>query len=129
VTLPAPVHAGIQALRLADHGVKLRPGTRYLWFVSLVSDPEQRAKDFTVGAWIERRAPDAGLGERLAGAGGREAEIYAKGGRCDAALASTWARRAAAPADPGLRDERAALLDQAGLSQVAVYDREQVAER
>src|SRR5215475_6387839 len=80
IELPAPVHAGIQAVRLADHGVRLRPGTRYLWFVSLVSDPEQRAKDFTVGAWIERRTPDAALGERLASAGGREAEIYAESG-------------------------------------------------
>ena len=53
------IRAGIQAVRLAEHGVKLLPGTNYHWFVSLVLDPERRSKDFTVGAWIARREPDA----------------------------------------------------------------------
>ena len=129
IELPAPAHAGIQAVRLADHGVRLRPGTRYLWFVSLVLEPEQRSKDFTVGAWIERRTSDAALGERRAAAGAREAEIYAESGLWYDAIDSLTARVTAAPADPKPRDERAALLDQAGLSQVAAYDRDQVAER
>jgi hypothetical protein len=127
--LPAPAQGGIQALRLADHGVRLRPGTRYLWFVSLVADPGRRSKDFTVGAWIARLVPDAALRERLAAAGGGEAQIYAQNGLWYDAIASLSVRIAGAPADLLLLERRAALLEQVGLSEVAAYERGRAAER
>jgi hypothetical protein len=127
--LPAPAQPGIQALRLADHGVRLLPGVRYLWFVSLVSDPDRRSRDFAVGAWIALRVPDAALRERLANADGHEGPIYAASGLWYDAIGAFSSRIAASPADPMSREQRAALLDQVGLSEVAAYDRERAAER
>jgi hypothetical protein len=125
--LPAPVGFGIQAVRLADHGVRLAVGTRYRWYVSLVPDPARRSKDFTVGAWIARREPDAELRRRLAAAGGRVAWAYAESGLWYDALEVLSSRIAAAPADRTLHEQRAALLEQAGLSEVAAYDQGSVA--
>jgi hypothetical protein len=129
VRLAAPAQGGIQSLRLADHGVRLEPGVLYVWFVTLVTDPERRSKDFAMGAWISRRAPDATLSERLAGAPGREALVYAESGLWYDALGSLSARIAAVPGDASPREQRAALLDQVGLSEAAAYDRERATAR
>jgi hypothetical protein len=129
VQLAGPAQPGVQAIRLSDLGVRLRPDVRYLWFVSLVSDPERRSKDFAAGAWISRRAPDAALRERLAAADGQEGSVYAQSGLWYDAIGALSSRIAAAPADPTTREQRAALLDQVGLSEVAAYDRERAAER
>jgi len=122
VTLPQPAQAGVQAVRLADHGVRLRIGMNYHWFVSLVTDPERRSRDFTVGAWISRREADPSLRGRLTAAGGREPSVYAESGLWYDAIAALSSRIAAAPRDAALRQHRAALLEQAGLSEVAAYD-------
>jgi hypothetical protein len=123
VQLPPPAQAGVQAVRLADHGVRLRAGTHYHWFVSLVPDAGRRSKDFTVGAWIARREPDAALRGKLASADGREAFVYAESGLWYDAIRTLSSRIAASPRDSALREQRAALLEQAGLSEVAAYDR------
>ena len=127
--LAPPTQPIIQGIRLADYGVKLRPGVRYLWFVSLVSDPERRSKDFTAGAWIARSDPDAALRKRLADAEGGEGSVYAQSGLWYDAIDALSSRIETSPADPAAREQRAALLDQVGLSEVAAYDRERAAER
>jgi hypothetical protein len=130
VELPSPAKAGVQAVRLAEHGVKLRPGASYQWFISLVPDPARRSKDFTVGAWISRREPDAALRARLAEAkNGRRESIYAQSGLWYDAIGVLSSRIASAPSDRDLREQRAALLEQAGLSEVAAYDRGAALER
>ncbi len=129
VALPAPARAGIQAVRLADLGVKLQTGTRYLWFVSLVSSPERRSRDFTSGAWIERRAADETLGARLSAGGANEASVYAQSGLWYDAIRALSSRIAATPEDSAARAQRAELLEQVGLSEVAAYERELAAVR
>jgi hypothetical protein len=129
VELPSPAKAGVQAVRLAEHGVKLRPGASYQWFISLVPDPARRSKDFAVGAWISRREPDAALRARLAEArNGRKESIYAQSGLWYDAIGVLSSRIASAPSDRDLHEQRAALLEQAGLSEVAAYDRGAAAE-
>ena len=124
VQLPTPAQAGIHAVRLAEHGVRLRPDTSYQWFVSLVPDPERRSKDFVAGGWIRRREPDAVLRERLGAAPtGSEAVAYAESGIWYEAIDALSSRIEAAPGDAALHEQRAALLEQAGLSAVAAYDR------
>src|SRR5262249_42165810 len=129
VALPAPAQAGIQAVHLADLGVKLQSDTRYLWFVSLVSDPERRSRDFTSGAWIMRRTPDDALRARLASAGASAASVYAQNGLWYDAIAALSSRIAVKSADAALLEQRAALLEQVGLSDVAAYDRQQTVKR
>jgi hypothetical protein len=129
VELTSPAKAGVQPVRLAEHGVKLRPGASYQWFISLVPDPARRSKDFTVGAWISRREPDAALRARLAEAkNGRKESIYAQSGLWYDAIGVLSSRIASAPSDRDLHEQRAALLEQAGLSEVAAYDRGAAAE-
>jgi len=128
--LASPAQPGIQGIRLADYGVRLRPDVRYLWFVSLVSDPQRRSKDFTTGAWIARHDPDPALAERLAAVGdGAEGRAYAQSGLWYDAIAALSSRIEDTPADPAAREQRAALLEQVGLSEVATYDREAGAPR
>jgi len=60
---------------------------------------------------------------KLAAAGGREAALYAEGGFWYDAIGTLSSAIAASPQDATLRGERALLLEQAGLSEVAAYDR------
>jgi hypothetical protein len=49
--------------------------------------------------------------------------VYAESGVWYDAIAAVSARISAAPGDPRPRAQRAALLDQVGLSEIAAYDR------
>ena len=125
VELPTPASAGIHALRLSDHGVKLGSDQNYQWFVSLVPDPERRSKDFVAGAWIRRSDLAPELRQRLAAAPGAGAAfLYAEHGVWYDALAALSSQIDATPGDPTLRAQRAALLEQVGLSEAAASDRQ-----
>jgi hypothetical protein len=125
VRLPSPAQAGVHALRLAEHGVRLLPDTRYKWFVSIVPDAERRSRDSTAGAGILRRDPSTNLRERLelASPEGRDVFVYAENGIWYDAIAAVSSRIEAAPASTELRAQRAALLEQVGLAEVAEFDR------
>ena len=124
VELPAPATAGIHAFRLSDHGAKLRADADYQWFVSLVPEPEERSADFVVGAWIRHRDAPPALRQRLAAASQRQTVfIYAESGMWYDAIAAISTQIDATPDNPALRAQRAALLEQVGLSEVAAYDR------
>jgi hypothetical protein len=128
--LPTPATAGIHALRLSDHGVRLAPDANYQWSVSLVPDPAQRSKDFVVSAWIRRSAPAATLRDRIAAATSEgRAFVFAESGVWYDAIEAASAQIASDPGNPTLRLQRAALLEQVGLSDVAAYDREAAAKR
>ncbi|HZK81074.1 MAG TPA: DUF928 domain-containing protein [Humisphaera sp.] len=111
-----PMIGGLQRLNLAKAGVKLQPNVRYKWSVSLI-DPEGRSGDIISQAIIRRVPAPEKLASSLAqtaDASDRTA-LYAEagiwydmlGGLCDAIDAH--------PGDAQLREERAALLTQAGL--------------
>lgn len=125
--LRGPFAAGVHAARLADYDVSLEPGKSYQWFVSVVPDPGRRSTDFVSGAWIRPDAPAESLLQRLARTPPERAVfVYADGGVWYDAIASVSRQIEAAPHDAGLRAQRAALLEQVGLSEVADYDRSQV---
>ena len=44
--------AGIQAIHLAELGVKLKPSQDYRWAVAIVTDPEQRSNDAFASATV-----------------------------------------------------------------------------
>uniref|UniRef100_UPI001177E5B7 DUF928 domain-containing protein n=1 Tax=Candidatus Entotheonella palauensis TaxID=93172 RepID=UPI001177E5B7 len=121
--LRPPSQPGIQRVRLTDYDVSLKPGVTYRWFVALIPDLERRSKDIIAGGGVERiPLPDA-IRSRL---GRTEAErmphLYAEAGLWYDALATISDLIEAAPADLGLRQQRAALLEQVGLGTVAAYD-------
>ncbi len=115
---------GIQPIALSSLGATLKPGTEYQWFVSVVSDAGQRSRDVTAGGTIRRADADAGLKSQLAKADERAApSIYAQAGYFYDAIDGLSKLIARNPADAGLRAQRAALLEQVGLSKVAAADR------
>ncbi|HTO49478.1 MAG TPA: DUF928 domain-containing protein [Burkholderiales bacterium] len=116
--------AGIQAFSLAERGVGLEPGVAYEWSVAVVADPAQRSRDVVAGGAVQRVEPSAVLRGRLAGAGeGERAAVLAAEGIWYDALAALSEPLAARPGDASLRARRAAVLEQAGLAEVAAFER------
>jgi hypothetical protein len=108
--------AGVHALRLAELGVVLAPGTTYRWYATVVPDPDDRSSEVVSGGAIERVELDPALVEQLTEAGpGRRAHVLAEGGLFYDALdvVSTWMTDHPEAIEP-LRD-RAALLEAVGL--------------
>ena len=122
--LPAVTRPGIQAVALASLGVTLKPGTEYEWFVSAVSDPQQRSRDVTAGGTIRRAGADAALVAQLAQADARSVPVlYAQAGYFYDAVESLSKLIDRNPGDAALRGQRAALLEQVGLPKIAEAER------
>ena len=122
-----PNQPGVQQIRLADYGVRLKPGIEYRWFVAVVPDPENRSKDIVSGGIIERIEAPANLRSRVATSTAEQiASVYADEGIWYDALAAISARIDNAPSDPTLRVQRAALLKQVQLPDVAAFDTQSV---
>lgn len=114
--LTGPIQAGMQRIDVARYGIRLAPGVPYRWYVAVVPDAARRSKDILAGGTIERVAPPAELREKLAGAPQQQIPLlYAESGFWYDSLAAFSALIDAAPADEGLRKQRAALLAQIGL--------------
>jgi hypothetical protein len=107
LTLQPPIARGVHALRLGEHGVTLKPGVEYQWFVAVVVNPAQRSNDVVAGGGIKRVA-------------GAEA---AQDGVWYDAIDQLSREISANPADARPRQQRAALLEQVGLREVAAFDR------
>lgn len=119
IAIKTPVDAGIHRINLADHGITLKPGKQYEWFVAIVTDPTQRSSDIMAGGSIEYAAPSKPLRDRLAKAGEKgQHAIYAEEGIWYNAISSLSDLIAANPGDKSLKEQRAALLEQVGLRDV-----------
>ena len=115
--------AGIQRLRLSDHGVKLTPGVEYQWVVALVTDPNNRSSDLVASGFIKRMEPTAELKAKVAGAAPDNLPaIYAEAGIWHDALSSLSDLIEAQPDNAALRAERADLLRQVGLKAAAAAE-------
>jgi hypothetical protein len=124
--LTPPSQPGIQRVRLADYNVRLTPGVRYRWFVALIPDPNNRSQDILAGGVIERTTPSNTLQTQLQQMGTAQAPyLYAESGLWYDAVEAISELIAAAPQDAHLRQQRAMLLEQVGLPDVAAYDRQQ----
>jgi len=118
---------GFQSVRLADYGIRLRSGVQYKWFVALVPDRDHRSRDIITAGEIERVELSEALRARLANADKIEAAyIYTEEGIWYDSLGSISELIEAAPQAAVLREQRASLLRQVGLPQIAQYDTEQL---
>lgn len=119
---------GIHRLNLADYAVALKLGEEYQWSVSLIPDPRERSNDIVATTALRRVAIPPALQSGAAGIRREDLPaLYAAEGIWFDAVAVISELIAANPADAKLREQRAALLDQAGLAEVAAYDRAQAA--
>jgi len=120
VTVERSSKAGIQRMKLSDHGVKLSPGVEYQWVVALVSDPDNRSTDLVASGVIKRIEPAAELKERIAKATPMSLPgVYAEAGIWYDALAVLSDQIEAQPENKALRETRADLLRQVGLKAAA----------
>jgi hypothetical protein len=116
VTIERSAKAGIQRLKLSDHGAKLVPGVEYQWVVALITDPDNRSTDLVASGVIKRVEPAADLNERVRQATPSSLPgVYAEAGVWYDALAALSDQIENHPDDAGLRAARADLLQQVGL--------------
>jgi hypothetical protein len=117
--VPSPSQSGVQRIRLADFGVRLKPGVAYRWFVAVVPDPARRSKDILAGGTIQRVDPSEELKKKLAQAGKADVPfLFAEAGFWYDALGALSEQIEAAPQDSALRKQRAAMLVQVGLPEI-----------
>jgi hypothetical protein len=121
--LSAPEAAGVQAIRLSDIDVALQPNVQYRWYISLIKDTGSPSRNIVTGGMIERCefseclvldatttcSPDAVL-------------VSAANGFWYDAMGCVSDLIEISPDDMGLRKQRAALLKQVGLHEVAEWD-------
>jgi hypothetical protein len=108
--LSLPNQAGIQRIRLVDHGVNLQPGIEYEWSVSLVVDPSERSRDAVSTGYIRRISEPSELRLRPPCV-----TSYADLGLWYDALESISNAIDSVPGDLALQRQRSSLLHQVGL--------------
>jgi hypothetical protein len=120
LTLDSPEQAGIQAIDLSKHGVKLKPDVEYRWFVALIPDDTARSNDIIAGGTIMRIAEDAGLQSKLSSsksASDKAVALAQQGIWYDAI--DTLSVAIDKTGDQALKQQRADLLAQVGLQEAA----------
>jgi hypothetical protein len=118
--IASPVQNGVHRLRLADHGVKLATGVAYQWSIAVIPDSARRSRDILASGAIERVEVAAELEQKLAGGRGEDlVSQYAQAGIWYDALEAVCDLIEREPGDTTPRRDRAALLVQAGLPEIA----------
>ena len=122
--IPTPVHAGVQSLKLKDLGLALEPDVQYRWYISAIRNPDSPSQDIVAGGVIERCEFNTCLVEMQVDLSCDQQSVLRN------ALRGFWYDAMAClcelidsnPSDQALRRQRAALLNQIGLSSVAEWD-------
>jgi hypothetical protein len=124
LTAPQADKAGIHRIKLDKYKVQLQPNVAYEWSVAIVPDPENRSKDVIAKGVIKRIDPPANLAGRIEKLSDPErAAAYAEAGIWYDALDAISNAIEAHPDDSSLREQRASLLKQVGLSEAAALDK------
>lgn len=124
--ISVPIQAGINRIRLADDGASLSLGKQYRWFVAAIPATDRRSQDMIAGGIIERIDVPEGLRVKLSQAGKQNTpQIYAESGIWYDTILAISELIEGNPEDRVLRRQRAALLEQVGLSEVAQHEMKQ----
>ena len=108
--------AGIHALKLDQHKIKLEPKVVYRWSVALVTDPKNRSEDIIADGVIEYVPPSPDLTAKLATADSSQASaLFAGAGYWYDALDAVSTAIGKDPSNSSLQAARASLLTQVGL--------------
>jgi hypothetical protein len=121
--LPTPKQAGLQRVRLADHGLALERDIDYQWFIAIPGNVAAQERDQFAGGGIARIDAPADLAEKLGGAGTERASVLVNAGIWYDAVDALSRAIEAAPKDAALVRTRADLLSQVGLVEAAKFER------
>ncbi len=123
----SPEQPGIQCIRLRDYGVRLRQGILYKWFVALVPDSNRRSKDFLAWGEVRRVELSEELHKNLSNVADEKIPfIYAQAGLWYDAFSEISRLIESTPNDSTLRKQRAFLLEQIELQEIARHEMKQV---
>lgn len=119
--------AGLIPVPLAGLGVHLSPESEYRWSVSVIAPDGSRSRDVVTSAFI-RRVGGHGSSAAAAAIGSKPQDVFrlAEEGLWYDALDTLGKAISQAPDDRVSRQQRAALLDQVGLSEIAEKERSAV---
>lgn len=124
VTTEGPVEPGIWAFPLGVHRIALVPDVEYRWSVALVRDQNRRSLDLFASGTILRVNLPPHLSFQLNKVGPADMPYFlASAGLWYDALTMLSVQIANNPRDRTLRETRASLLEQVGLSEAAAFDR------
>jgi len=115
----------VHRVDLSARKVVLKPETEYQWSIAVVPNPNERSGDVMAGGALKLVAIPAAIEARRAAGASKEelARLYAAAGIWYDAIALYSELIEQRPADKALHEERAALLEQVGLRDVAAFDR------
>ncbi|MCS6294934.1 MAG: DUF928 domain-containing protein [Nitrospira sp.] len=122
-SLTPPHKAGVHAVKLEDLGLALQANVQYRWYISVIKATDSPSQDLVTGGMIERcEFSECSILGAMTMCN-REAVIASavKGFWYDA-MACLCDLIESNPSDTGLRKQRAALLRQVGLHDVADWD-------
>ncbi len=118
-----PNHAGVHAVNLEDLGFTLQAHIQYRWYISVIKDEDSPSRDIVTGGMIERCEFSECMVLGATTTCTQEAvRTSAATGFWYDAMACLCDLIASDPGDTGLRKQRAALLKQVGLYDVAEWD-------
>lgn len=120
-----PIAAGVHKLPLKERGIRLRPNVEYEWSVAIVFDPKRRSRDVVSSATIRHVELSGMAVDRI----NRSSDAmlpaaYADEGLWYDAMAAISQMIEVKSTDSKLKEKRAALLSQVGLSEfIPLIDR------
>lgn len=122
-SIPPPNQAGVHAVNLEDLGFTLQANVQYRWYISVIKDENSPSRDIVTGGMIERCEFSECMVLGATTTCTHEAVVTsaAKGFWYDA-MACLCTLIESDPGDFKLRKQRAALLKQVGLHDVAEWD-------
>lgn len=120
--IASPEAPGIQAIHLRDYDMHLDKDKVYKWFVTIIPDPVRRSKDILAWGAIKRIEIPEDVRQKIAGSEKTNApQIYADAGIWYDSFAEVSGLIELHPSNPAFRQQRAALLEQVGLQEIAQY--------
>lgn len=114
---------GIHRIKLARYKVELQPDVAYEWSVAIIPDADNRSKDVIAKGVIKRINPPANLASIEKADDVTRASAFAQAGIWYDALDAISNAIEANPKDASLKEQRASLLKQVGLSEAAALDK------
>jgi hypothetical protein len=122
-SITTPNHAGVHAIQLSDFGFALEANVQYRWYISVIKDLDSPSRDIVTGGMIERCEFSECLALDATTTCNRDAVmINASKGFWYDAMSCLCDLIDKNPEDTGLHKQRAALLKQVGLHDVAEWD-------
>ena len=119
----SPEAPGIQAIHLRDYGLHLAKDQVYKWFVTIIPDPVRRSKDILAWGAVKRIDMPESLHRKIAGSEKAAApQIYAEAAIWYDSFAEISSLIESQPTNREFRRQRAALLDQVGLTEIGRLD-------